>query len=191
MFDYDDAGRLTSLSVPSGTNSIAYDDRGLPLTITGPTDSNSFAYNRDGNMASRTGAAGTISYTYDVAGRLKTTANPTTGINVAVAYNQTSQPAKITYGANNNARTLTYDPLHRLKTDTLKNSAGTVTLGSISYGYDNNGNETSKVTTGLAGSASNTYTYDLADRLMSDGPRRRRSRSRTPTTRPEAACPRA
>ncbi|WP_433346316.1 LamG-like jellyroll fold domain-containing protein [Micromonospora sp. CA-111912] len=167
VFDYDDAGRLTSLSVPSGTNSIAYDDRGLPLTITGPTDSNSFSYNRDGNMASRTDAAGTTNYTYDVAGRLKTTANPTTGINVAVAYNQTSQPAKITYGANNNARTLTYDPLHRLKTDTLKNSAGTVTLGSISYGYDNNGNETSKVTTGLAGSASNTYTYDLADRLTS------------------------
>ncbi|MFI6164720.1 LamG-like jellyroll fold domain-containing protein [Micromonospora haikouensis] len=167
VFDYDDAGRLTSLSVPSGTNTIGYDDRGLPLTITGPTGSNSFSYNRDGRMAARTDAAGTTNYTYDVAGRLKTTANPTTGINVAVTYNKTSQPATITYGTNNNVRTLAYDPLHRLKTDTLKNSAGTVTLGSITYGYDNNGNETSKTTTGLAGSASNTYTYDLADRLTS------------------------
>ncbi|GAA2216899.1 HINT domain-containing protein [Micromonospora olivasterospora] len=98
---------------------------------------------------------------------MRTASNPTTSINVTLAYNKLSQPATITYGTNNNVRTLTYDDLHRLKTDTLKNAAGTVTLGSITYGYDANGNETSKVTTGFAGSASNTYTYDLADRLTS------------------------
>ncbi|MFJ5543624.1 LamG-like jellyroll fold domain-containing protein [Micromonospora chalcea] len=167
VFDYDDAGRVTALSVPSGTNTITYDDRGLPLSISGPADTNSFTYDRDGRMAARTDAAGTTGYTYDTAGRLKTVANATTGINISVGYNKTSQPATITYGASNNVRTLTYDPLHRLKTDTLKNSAGTVTLGSIAYGYDNNGNETSKVTSGFAGAASNTYTYDLANRLTS------------------------
>ncbi|MFG1954728.1 LamG-like jellyroll fold domain-containing protein [Micromonospora sp. NPDC048830] len=167
VFDYDDAGRLTGLSVPSGTNTISYDDRGLPLTITGPADNTSFSYNRDGQLASRTDVAGKTSYTYDNVGRLRTASNPTTSINVTLAYNKLSQPATITYGTNNNVRTLTYDDLHRLKTDTLKNAAGTVTLGSITYGYDANGNETSKATTGFAGSASNTYTYDLADRLTS------------------------
>ncbi|OZV84425.1 hypothetical protein CA850_00760 [Micromonospora echinospora] len=167
IFDYDDAGRLTSLSVPSGTNIISYDDRGLPLAITGPSDNSSFTYNRDGQLASRTDTAGTTSYTYDTVGRLKTVGNPTTGINVSVLYNKLSQPDTITHGTNNNFRKLTYDSLHRLKTDTLKNAAGTVTLGSITYGYDANGNETSKVTTGFAGSTSNTYVYDLADRLTS------------------------
>lgn len=167
IFNYDDAGRLTELSAPSGTNTISYDDRGLPLTITGPADINSFTYNRDGQMASRTDAAGTTTYTYDNVGRLRTAINPTTSINVTLAYNKLSQPATITYGTSNNVRSLTYDDLHRLKTDTLKNAAGTLTLGSITYGYDANSNETSKVTTGFAGSSSNTYTYDLADRLTS------------------------
>ena len=40
-------------------------------------------------------------------------------------------------------------------------------LASIGYGYDPNGNLTSKTTTGLAGASSNTYTYDEANRLTS------------------------
>ncbi|MET8907613.1 LamG-like jellyroll fold domain-containing protein [Micromonospora sp. NPDC004551] len=165
-FDYDDAGRITSLSVPSGTNTITYDDRGLPLSISGPQDNVSYAYNRDGNLSSRTDAAGATTFGYDVAGRLRSAANTTTGINLTVGYNTMSQVATLTYGSGN-VRSLGYDYLHRLKTDTLKNAAGTTTLASIAYGYDNNGNETSKVTTGFAGSSSNTYTYDLADRLSS------------------------
>ncbi|MBB5112143.1 RHS repeat-associated protein [Micromonospora echinospora] len=165
-FDYDDAGRITSLSVPAGTNTITYDDRGLPLSITGPQDNVSYAYNRDGNVTSRSDAAGATTFGYDGAGRLRTAANTTTGVNLTVGYNVMSQIATMTYGSGN-VRTLGYDYLQRLKTDTLKNAAGTTTLASITYGYDNNGNETSKVTTGFAGSGSNTYTYDLADRLTS------------------------
>ncbi|MEE6262424.1 LamG-like jellyroll fold domain-containing protein [Plantactinospora sonchi] len=163
-FGYDDAGRITSLSVPSGTNELTYDDRGLPLTVTGPNDASSFTYTKDGRMASRTDAAGTTSYTYDSAGRFKTASNPTTGINLSVGYNTMSLAATITYGASN-VRSFTYDGLQRLKTDTLKTAAG-ATVGSIAYGYDPNGNETSKVTTGFAGASSNTYTYDLANRLQ-------------------------
>ncbi|MFC7713069.1 LamG-like jellyroll fold domain-containing protein [Micromonospora lupini] len=163
-FDYDDAGRVTGLAVPAGTNTVSYDDRGLPLSITGPGDSSSFTYNKDGRMASRTDAAGTSSYTYDNAGRFRTAANTTTGVNVVVGYNNMSQVSSISYNSGN-VRGFGYDAMHRLKSDTLKNAAGTTTLGSITYGYDNNNNETSKVTTGFAGSSSNTYTYDLADRL--------------------------
>ncbi|MGC4894196.1 LamG-like jellyroll fold domain-containing protein [Micromonospora sp. DT31] len=163
-FDYDDAGRITGLSTPGGTDTVAYDDRGLPTSVSGPNQSSSYTYNKDGRMASRVDAAGTTSYTYDNAGRFRTAANSTTGVNLTVGYNTLSQPASISYNSGN-TRSFGYDSLHRLKTDTLKNAAGTVTLGSITYGYDNNNNETSKVTTGFAGSASNTYTYDLADRL--------------------------
>lgn len=166
-FGYDDAGRLTSLSAPGGSDTVAYDDRGLPLSITGPNDASSFTYTRDGRLATRTDAAGTTTYAYDSAGRLKSADNPTTNIRQYVSYNAMSQPNRILYGgAGGDARTLTYDPLHRLKTDTLE-TAGGATVGSITYGYDLNGNETSKVTTGFAGSASNSYTYDLADRLKS------------------------
>ncbi|BCL12610.1 LamG-like jellyroll fold domain-containing protein [Micromonospora sagamiensis] len=166
-FGYDDAGRLTSFSAPNGTNSVSYDDRGLPLTIDSPGNATSFGYTRDGRMASRTDAAGTTSYTYDVAGRLRTAANPTTGINLTIGYNTMSLPSTITYGTDNNVRTLIYDRLQRLTTDTLRTANGTTTLGSITYGYDPNGNMNSKVTTGFAGASSNTYGYDLANRLTS------------------------
>ncbi|MDG4832086.1 LamG domain-containing protein [Solwaraspora sp. WMMD1047] len=166
-FDYDDAGRLTSFSAPNGTHSITYDDRGLPLTIDSPGNPMAFGYTRDGRMASRTDAAGTTGYTYDVAGRLRTASNPTTGIDLTIGYNAMSLPSTITYGTNNNVRTLTYDALQRLRTDTLRTANGATTLGSITYGYDENSNLTSKVTTGFAGASSNTYGYDLADRLTS------------------------
>ena len=165
-FGYDDAGRITSLSVPGGTNTITYDDRGLPLSITGPADNTSYTYNSDGNLTSRTDAAGTTNFTYDTAGRLQTMANATTNINLSVAYNTLNQPTTITYGASDKKRTFEYDTLHRLKTDTVTSFDGSVIQGAIAYGYDKNSNLTSKVTTGFAGASSNTYTYDWADRIQ-------------------------
>jgi YD repeat-containing protein len=91
-------------------------------------------YDRDGRRTSRTDAAGTATFTDDTAGRFKTAVNSTTGINVTT-YNVMSQPTAMVYGGvGGNTRTLTYDAMRRLKTDTLKNSAGTVTLGSNAYG---------------------------------------------------------
>ena len=63
-------------------------------------------------------------------------------------------------------RTYGYDGLHRLTSDALT-TAGGAAVASIGYGYDPNGNLTSKTTTGFAGSAANTYTYDEANRLTS------------------------
>jgi hypothetical protein len=52
-------------------------------------------------------------------------------------------------------------------TDELKARSNT-SIAKITYGWDGNGNETSKTTTtAFAGAASNTYTYGLADRLTS------------------------
>jgi large repetitive protein len=165
-FGYDLAGRMTTASAPGGTDTFGYDDRGLLLTATGPSGASSFTYTDDGLMASRTDAAGTASYTYDAADRLKTDADPATGTKLSYDYNPLSQIGKITYGTGGNARTLHYDNLHRLTSDTLTTPSG-ATVASITYGYDLNGNETSKTTTGFASSAANTYSYDLANRLTS------------------------
>jgi hypothetical protein len=75
-----------------------------------------------------------------------------------------SQPSSITYGSNGNKRWFGYDDLHRLTTDELKTS-GRTAIASIAYGYAANDNLTSKPTVGFGGTVSNTYTYDLADRL--------------------------
>src|ERR1700676_4411147 len=40
-------------------------------------------------------------------------------------------------------------------------------VASVGYGYDPNGNLTSKTTAGFTGSSSSTYGYDLANRLTS------------------------
>ncbi|WP_433076607.1 LamG-like jellyroll fold domain-containing protein [Dactylosporangium sp. CA-052675] len=166
-FGYDDAGRLTSLSVPGETDTVTYDDRGLPLTITGPSDNTTYTYTNDGQMASRADAAGTTNFTYDTAGRFKTASNATTNIDVTVNYNNLSLPSTVVYGVNNQTRTFTYNDLHRLTNDQIKQTSGSTILGNIAYEYDANGNETKKTTTGFAGASINTYTYDLADRLTS------------------------
>ncbi|MER7419297.1 polymorphic toxin-type HINT domain-containing protein [Micromonospora peucetia] len=167
VFGYDVAGRMTSLSGSGGTNTIAYDDRGLPLSVTGPSGNSTFGYDPDGRLASRQDAAGTSSYTYDGAGRLSTLANPTAGAQLAYTYNTLSQVTKITYGSNGNTRNFTFDPLRRLKDDELKSSSTGASLAKITYGWDENSNIVSKTTSGLAGSAANSYSYDLADRLTS------------------------
>ncbi len=166
VFGYDEAGNMTSLSGSGGTNTIAYDDAGHVLSIAGPSGNSSFTYTPDGNLASRTDAAGTTNYTYDSAGRLKTVANAGTGVNATLTYNAASLIDRIVYGGDGNTRWIGYDPLHQVVSDELKTPAGT-TVAKITYGWDANGNEISKSTTGFAGSATNTYAYDLADRLTS------------------------
>jgi large repetitive protein len=165
-FGYDFAGRMTSASAPGGTDIFGYDDRGLLLTTNGPSGTSSFTYTLDGLMATRTDAAGTATYTYDTTDRLKTLTDAATGTELTYTYNTLSQISTISYGASGDTRTLGYDPLHRLASDKLATPAG-ATVATITYGYDLNGNETSKTTTGFAGSATNIYTYDLADRLAS------------------------
>src|SRR5262249_6703888 len=128
--------------------------------------SSSFGYTADGAMATRTDAAGTATYVYDTAGRLSTMADPASGKTLTYQYNVLSQVSSLTYGSGGDQRTFDYDPMHRLKTDTTKTSAGAA-VASIAYGYDADNNLTSKTTTGFTGSTANTYGYDLANRLTS------------------------
>jgi RHS repeat-associated protein len=172
-FTYDGDSRVRTASTaaigtttPATSETFTYNDRGLLLTTTGSGGASSFGYNGDGLLTSRTDAAGTTSSTYDSADRLATLTDPATGTQLTYGYDQLSQLKTVQYGTGGNTRTYGYDHLHRLTSDALTRPGG-ATVASIGYGYDANGNETSKTTTGFTGPSTNTYTYDKADRLTS------------------------
>ncbi|MFE7133143.1 polymorphic toxin-type HINT domain-containing protein, partial [Streptomyces sp. NPDC057638] len=163
-FGYDSAGRLTSASSPKGNNAYEYDDRGQLLKSTGPSGDATYAYNPDGQLTTRTDAAGTAAFTY-VQRRLTSAKDPLTGTTQSYGYDASGTLDRIGYGPGQ-SRSLSYDNLGRLDTDTVKNSAGQP-LSSIDYGYDDADRLTSKTTTGGAKPGAQTYGYDRAGRLTS------------------------
>ncbi|MFV2011251.1 MULTISPECIES: LamG-like jellyroll fold domain-containing protein [unclassified Micromonospora] len=165
-YGYDAAGRLVEFSAPGGSNQVVYDDRGLPLSVTGPSGNASFRYTADGLMAWRDDAAGLTQYEYDGAGRLASVDNTDMGTAIGYSYDVMSAVSSMTFGTSGNRRVFAYDDLHRLTSDRLVSSDGSK-IASISYGWDANGNETSKTVTRGSSTTVNTYTYDLADRLTS------------------------
>ena len=188
-FGYDLAGDLTSASTSNtlgtGSNatseSFTYNDRGQVRTASGSAGSTSYAYNGDGLTTSVADAAGTTSYTYDGADRLATLANPVNGSTATYSYNSDSLVTGISYGSGKDTQSFGYDGMHRLTSDTLKTASGT-TVASLGYGYNADSELISQTTSGLAGPASSTYTYDQAGRLArgTTAPPRRS----TPTTVP-------
>ncbi|NUT07339.1 MAG: Teneurin-1, partial [Hamadaea sp.] len=164
-FGYDLAGQLTSMKAGTGTDTFAYNDRGLLTSATGPSGASSFTYNGDGLVTGRTDAAGASTYSYDTVDRLSGVSDASTGQTVSYTYDGLSRVTKMTFGTGD-YRSFGYDNASRLTSDTLKTSAG-ATVASIAYGYDIDGRETSKTTTGFAGSAAHTYGYDWAGRLTS------------------------
>ncbi|MFY1637737.1 LamG-like jellyroll fold domain-containing protein [Solwaraspora sp. WMMB335] len=165
-FGYDAAGRMTSFTGVGGTNTIGYDDRGLPLEVAGPSGDSEFTYTGDGLLASRSDPAGLTAYGYDGAGRLASLSNADAGIAVGYTYDAMSAVSSMAYGGSGNRRVFAYDERHRLISDTLV-SAGGAEVASVGYGWDANGNETSKTVTRAGSTVTNTYTYDRADRLTS------------------------
>ncbi|GAA0456326.1 ricin-type beta-trefoil lectin domain protein [Actinoplanes campanulatus] len=160
-FDYDDAGRMTSFSSSAGTNTIEYDDRGLVTSIAGVSGNSAYEYDDDGQLTKRVDGAGTTSYTYDK-GRLFKVENIAAGVDMTYGYDSLNQVNTIAY-AGGNTRTLGYDNLHRLNSDELRTPTGSI--AKIAYEWNANDSLTKKTTTGFNGASTNTYTYDLADRL--------------------------
>jgi RHS repeat-associated protein len=176
-FGYDADGRMTSASTssvgtsgsagyqPASSETFTHNDRGELLTADGSAGSSSFSYNPDGLMTARTDAAGTSAYGYDTADRLASSTDAATGVQQTYSYNTLDQVSGIHYGSGD-TRSFGYNSLHQLTSDRLATSGG-ATVASIAYGYDADGDLTTKTTTGFDGSAANTYTYDEADRLTS------------------------
>ncbi|WP_189934545.1 LamG-like jellyroll fold domain-containing protein [Streptomyces aurantiogriseus] len=164
--DTDEAGVSGAVDHQDATHdAFTYDDRDDLLTTSGSAGSSSFAYNDDGNVTSRTDAAGTTAYGYDTAGRLSSLNDPATGTQLTYTYDQLNDLKTVRYGSTGQTRTFTYNTRHELTNDVLVQGASTV--ASFAYAYDDNGNLTSKTTTGVSGASANTYTYDWADRLTS------------------------
>jgi RHS repeat-associated protein len=161
---YDVLGRLTSIGAGGGTDTYTYNDRGMQLSASGPSGAASYSYNADGLPSQRTDASGTADYTY-TNGRLSAETDPVSGSTETVGYDAAGATTTIGYGAGR-VRSYGYDNLGRLATDTLKNAAGS-TVTSTGYGYDQNNNVTSKVTAGVQGAGSNSYSYDYLDRMTS------------------------
>jgi RHS repeat-associated protein len=157
---YDLADRLTS----AGGNTFSYDDRDDLLSANGPSGTAAFGYDADGNLTSRTDAAGTATFGY-TNGRLATITDAAARVTQTLGYDAAGQVKTVNYGSGR-VRTFGYDDFGRLSSDQLTNSAGQA-VASISYGFDLNDHVTSKVTTGTAGSGTNSYSYDFAGRLTS------------------------
>ncbi|MDF3301636.1 LamG-like jellyroll fold domain-containing protein [Streptomyces tropicalis] len=164
--DTDAAGIAGAVDHQDAThNAFTYDDRSDVLTASGSAGSSGFAYNDDGAMTSRTDAAGTTTYGYDTAGRLSSLNDAATGSQLTYAYGQLNELKSVKYGSTGQTRTFGYNSAHELTSDVL--AQGASTLASFTYGYDGNGNLTSKTTTGVSGASANTYTYDWSNRLTS------------------------
>ncbi len=174
---YDHLARLTSLTTPDNTITIAYDAVGNPTSFT------NYLYDLAGRLTTLTppaGAAMNVSLSYDPAGRLANITYPngvvsaygydgngrlnslshTLGANPSFAsfgytYNPVGNILAILDQVNSSEnRTHTYDALQRLRT------GGTV-ANAESYAYDLVGNRTTS-------SLSNSHTHDDLNRLLED-----------------------
>ena len=137
---YDAADRLTGVTRGADTFAYGYDAAGRGTSRTYPDGTiTTLGYDDDGQVATVTAPEGTTTYAYDPAGRLATTTLP-----------------------NGVVETRTHDNAHRVAT--IADTHGTSTVASFTYTRDNVGNPTSIVTP----AGTETFAYDLADRLVSD-----------------------
>ena len=166
-FGYDLAGRATSFSGPGGGNTLTYDDRGLLLSTSGGSGSSTFTYNGDGKMTSRTDAAGATTYTYDPAGRLQTVANPTASVAATL---RVQRPVA---GQPDHVRVVGEPPGVRLLAAHRADQRRAQDLRRHEYRQDRlrvrreRQRDQEDHDGQFAGSSTNIYTYDLANRLTS------------------------
>lgn len=178
---YDAAGQLTSRTYQDGSiDTFTYDDSGNLLTasnanigytltydannrLTGVTDTSnrtiSYILDANGNRTKMTAPDGRITtYVYDAKNRLATLTD--NGKAYSFTYDNLDRRTKIT-NPNGSYTSYTYDDDNRITALTTKKANGS-TINSISHGYDNTINRTTKVES----TDTTTYTYDAIYRLI-------------------------
>jgi RHS repeat-associated protein len=163
-YGYDNVGNRTSMSDGSGSVSYGYDNLNRLTSSTRGANTFAYAYDPANDIISRT-YPGSIetSYAYDEENRLSTATRG--GATTSYSYDPASHISQAALPATNGyIETRTYDRAGRLTE--IKNAKGASTLSDYVSTLDAVGNPTQIVQTGAL-SATQTYSYDAADRLLS------------------------
>ena len=176
QYGYDLEGNVASVTNPNGnTTYYEYDALNQLKTVTQPGDAiTTYSYDAHGNIESVTDAEShVITYEYDDMGKLVSTTSPDTGM-VKYVYDGAGNPL-----SKKDAKDITinyvYDTINRLTNVNFPDAGQNITYsydagangmgrrtgmadesGTISFGYDNRGRLTGKI------SVTNGITYDLS-----------------------------
>jgi RHS repeat-associated protein len=163
-YAYDANGNLASLSTPAATLAYAYDALDRLTQVTAPEGATTQAYDLAGNRVRRTLANGIVSeVVYDTRNRPTALAHRL-GAATLQSYTTTWSPANRRTSlteADGSVETYGYDSLGRLVQETRTG----VAPHAISHLYDAAGNRTQTVRNGVT----TAFAYDSNDRLSSDG----------------------
>ena len=164
---FDKGGLLTGVSHPGGDLVYGFDERGLITTASGPAGTASFGYDGLGRVTSRTDDAGIHGFTWTARSELDTVADPISGLVFDYDWTAGGRVDAVTYGTSGMTRDYGYDGYGRLDTDELRD--GATVLQGFSFGYDPDGNVTSRSVTapGNPQAGIHGYGYDRAGRLTS------------------------
>jgi RHS repeat-associated protein len=191
-YTYDAAGNLSSRTDPKGhTTSWAYDLDGLMTSRTTPVGVWNSTYDANGNVktlekpsgsSTQTAGDGTITYGYDRMSRPTSVNYSDSTPDVTRTYDLAGRPATMTDGAGGSV-SYTHDNADR--PTAIERTGGSAGLnGTLSYGYDNSGNITSRtypdstsfsqafdddsrLTSVASGGQTTSFGYDAADNLTS------------------------
>lgn len=162
-FSYDAAGRRTSMTDGAGTQTYTY-DLADQLTATS-RDGTGFSYDYDlaGRLLERTYPDGTVvAHDYDPDSRLASVTYA--GATTTFGYDSAGRPIRNTLpGTNGWEETRSYDRAGRLTA--VRNASPTQVLSEFTRTLDPAGNPLTETTTRGLSTSTDTYTYDVADRL--------------------------
>jgi YD repeat-containing protein len=164
-YSRDANGNLVSLNAPSAAVSYTYDALNRLTSVTAPEGQSQYAYDLAGNRMRLAAANGLLTdYTYDSRNRPTQLTHRTVGGMILQSFTNVFSPAgrwtKVTE-LDGSAEDYAYDSQGRLQSEVR---TGTNPF-TITHAYDGVGNRTQTVKDGTP----TTFTYDVNDRLLSDG----------------------
>ena len=175
-YTYDKAGRLKTVrssNVGGASVDYGYDELGRLASATdnrlAGNNTTTYAYDKVGNLEGYTYGNGVRSlYAYNALNRLETLTISRAASTLS-SYSYTLDAAghrESVTEADGRSVNYTYDALYRLTGESVAGDAQGVN-GSVGYAYDDVGNRLTRTST-LPGVGSQSFAYDLNDRLTSD-----------------------
>jgi RHS repeat-associated protein len=167
----DAAGNVTTLTDALGNRTIAstYDPLNRALTISGDASGDpSTTYSYDFSSPTRTDPSGSYTATLDAYGRETSLTDPLHSSGNLFGWTYSPSGALATSSdPTGNTTSYTYDPLSRVTAKSTTGASGCADCAVYAFGYNNAGNNISKVST-ISGDTTNgttAYAYDPLSRL--------------------------